>query len=351
LGLPQLRPAVASDIDDGNGHWPVLQGNHRGDDVKALQWLLQGWGFSPPAIDGIFGYYTTLEVQDFQTSRGLAADGYVVDEDWGPLTPTLRLNGIGQMPSHVKALQHLLNVKRNAGLTVDGVFGPATDAAVRSFQSHANTYLDSVDDLIVDGIVGDNTWRQLLFHYEHMEVGSYLCNPGSPPGGYEDSQEWGHPLTIGAIEKAGLLFYNRVWGGVLGQSRLAFWDTSEEHGGDIPDHSSHEVGLDVDLGLVFDDGDQCDVRNTAWTFEHPSYDRDGTIALISDIRAGADIDGDGMIRVIYYNDGLVAASFPSGLVVQSDSSHNYHMHVRYCTRPNEGHASEYEMDYTLGTCA
>jgi hypothetical protein len=234
---------------------------------------------------------------------------------------------------------------------VDGVFGPATDAAVRSFQSHANTYLDSVDDLIVDGIVGDNTWRQLLFHYEHMEVGSYLCNPGSPPGGYEDSQEWGHPLTIGAIEKAGLLFYNRVWGGVLGQSRLAFWDTSEEHGGDIPDHSSHEVGLDVDLGLVFDDGDQCDVRNTAWTFEHPSYDRDGTIALISDIRAGADIDGDGMIRVIYYNDGLVAASFPSGLVSMSDPSHDYHMHVRYCTRPNEGHASEYEMDYTLGTCA
>lgn len=54
----------------------------------------------------------------------------------------------GSKGDEVKQLQSLL------GLTQDGIFGIATESAVKSFQvSH---------DLAVDGIVGQNTWKALM---------------------------------------------------------------------------------------------------------------------------------------------------------------------------------------------
>ncbi|WP_274448609.1 peptidoglycan-binding domain-containing protein [Priestia aryabhattai] len=63
--------------------------------------------------------------------------------------PTLRL---GSQSSYVKELQQILkNAKYN--VTVDGVFGPKTEAAVKQFQADHN--------LSADGIVGAMTWKVL----------------------------------------------------------------------------------------------------------------------------------------------------------------------------------------------
>ena len=54
----------------------------------------------------------------------------------------------------VKQLQKLLNEKIDAGLDVDGIFGPKTKKAVQNYQS--------AKGLQVDGIVGSKTWGSLL---------------------------------------------------------------------------------------------------------------------------------------------------------------------------------------------
>jgi peptidoglycan hydrolase-like protein with peptidoglycan-binding domain len=59
----------------------------------------------------------------------------------------------GDQNHPVKTLQYLLRARGHT-VTVDGIFGPETDAAVRAFQQPRG--------LAVDGIVGPNTWGALI---------------------------------------------------------------------------------------------------------------------------------------------------------------------------------------------
>ena len=59
----------------------------------------------------------------------------------------------GDQDHPVETLQYLLRARGHT-VTVDGIFGPQTDAAVRAFQQQKG--------LAVDGIVGPNTWGALI---------------------------------------------------------------------------------------------------------------------------------------------------------------------------------------------
>jgi peptidoglycan hydrolase-like protein with peptidoglycan-binding domain len=59
----------------------------------------------------------------------------------------------GDQHHPVESLQNLLRA-RGHSVTVDGIFGPTTDAAVRAFQHQKH--------LAVDGIVGPKTWAALI---------------------------------------------------------------------------------------------------------------------------------------------------------------------------------------------
>jgi peptidoglycan hydrolase-like protein with peptidoglycan-binding domain len=59
----------------------------------------------------------------------------------------------GDQDHPVRTLQYLLRARGHT-VTVDGIFGPKTDAAVRAFQQERS--------LAVDGIVGPHTWRALI---------------------------------------------------------------------------------------------------------------------------------------------------------------------------------------------
>jgi peptidoglycan hydrolase-like protein with peptidoglycan-binding domain len=65
--------------------------------------------------------------------------------------PTLRRGNTGE---NVEYLQRLLNQERFF-LVVDGIFGERTEAAVKQFQTNHH--------LLVDGIVGSQTWGALYF--------------------------------------------------------------------------------------------------------------------------------------------------------------------------------------------
>lgn len=67
--------------------------------------------------------------------------------------PTIRKDDVGH-PNAVRDLQETLTKLQPVyKLAVDGAFGPATDRAVRDFQSH--------NGIAVDGIAGPATWAQL----------------------------------------------------------------------------------------------------------------------------------------------------------------------------------------------
>lgn len=124
--------------------------------VRTLQRDLRTLGFDPGPVDGDFGPLTNAAVVAFQKTHGLEPDGVV-----GPLTrgamdkllkplPVVR---IGDRRPAVEQLQRLLS---DAGVDpgpIDGIFGPATESAVLRFQRQRT--------LVVDGIVGSQTWGAL----------------------------------------------------------------------------------------------------------------------------------------------------------------------------------------------
>ena len=65
---------------------PTLRRGTRGSHVTFLQRSLHRAGFSPGAVDGIFGARTDAAVRAFQRARGLAVDGIVGTRTWGALT-------------------------------------------------------------------------------------------------------------------------------------------------------------------------------------------------------------------------------------------------------------------------
>lgn len=160
----------------------VLQSGSRGDDVKAWQTLLRLDGFSTVTIDGAFGPVTVASTKTWQKQRGLTPDGKVGPGTRAkigalpapdkavpptpvstlpaavtaavshvalrPLTGTRTLQA-GSTGDDVKAWQSALRLDGFAAVAIDGVFGPGTVAATKSWQAQRG--------LSPDGKVGAGT--------------------------------------------------------------------------------------------------------------------------------------------------------------------------------------------------
>ena len=147
----------------------------RGDDVVQVQEALHIYGISPGSIDGVYGPRTEQAVREFQASRGLAVDGivgpdttralwgvWITDCDGKPCCPgsekqtdsfeigrLLRIQSPFIRGDDVEDVQDALAVNGYPPGMIDGIYGPRTHGAVIAFQQSRG--------LTVDGIVGPNT--------------------------------------------------------------------------------------------------------------------------------------------------------------------------------------------------
>ena len=150
----------------------TLKLGSKGAAVTAMQKAIGGL-----VADGVFGPLTEARVKAYQKSKGLAVTGVVDTKVWNALmgtaapatggtststpagsktpttsplakyaTLTLRLWSRGEA---VKALQ-----KAIGGLTVDGSFGPLTEARVKAYQKSKR--------LAVTGVVDAGVWKALM---------------------------------------------------------------------------------------------------------------------------------------------------------------------------------------------
>ncbi len=159
---------------------PVLAIGSSGPAVSEWQDAMNRWlEVAAPAdayrlrVDGVYGSMTDAVTRSFQAAQGLPVDGLVgpvtragylsapelVDAGAGPAAnvPVLAPGASGES---VVMWQHALNVWLEASravgepLVTDGEFGPATEAATLAFQSSQG--------VTVDGLVGPETWAALL---------------------------------------------------------------------------------------------------------------------------------------------------------------------------------------------
>ena len=118
---------------------------------------LWGWQYtSKGKVSGISGN-VDLDVMYgdyFGTAGGGSSGSSTTTSKEGFDVATLNNVKNGSTGAQVRSLQLLLNGKDKAGLSVDGIAGPKTVAAIKAYQRDKG--------LSVDGIAGPKTWTAVL---------------------------------------------------------------------------------------------------------------------------------------------------------------------------------------------
>ena len=186
-------------LSDGTWGGTVLRTGSTGSAVEQLQfWLntLAQYESSIPSltVDGVYGTGTANTVRAFQRKYGLTVDGVVGRDTWTELYDQFRSiqsdNGTpnaypgtalrqGSSGQNVRLVQFWLKIARTVysslnNVTVDGIFGSSTVAAVRRFQTYFG--------LTSDGVVGRTTWNKLYEVYN--DIANRLLSPSLRPGEY-----------------------------------------------------------------------------------------------------------------------------------------------------------------------
>ena len=165
---PATWDVLFDTISGGNSYSRILKLTSPlmyGEDIRAVQNKLNSLGYVAGTADGYYGNMTRNAVINFQSKKGLAADGDVGPTTWSALFNTSTSGGSGysrilkltsplMYGEDIRAVQNKLNsLGYNAG-TADGYYGNDTRTAVISFQTARG--------IDIDGEVGPTTWKTLF---------------------------------------------------------------------------------------------------------------------------------------------------------------------------------------------
>jgi hypothetical protein len=114
----------------------------------------------------------------------------------------------GNKGHEVALLQSCLNEVANAGLTVDGNFGPGTKTKVQAFQT--------ANGLTADGIVGPMTWAKVFSTIERYVIRFQTGNPiPNNPATTENDALYESKVKIDRINSAGTTALATYQGSVM----------------------------------------------------------------------------------------------------------------------------------------
>lgn len=157
-----------ANLKEPDVEWPgELKRGSKGEEVRAMQERLEKAGYSvgKAGLDGIFGPDTEKALKEYEKSVGLAVDGIydqITHEKLAGNSQLIDFPGemkIGDRGENVKALQRWLIASGysvgKAG--VDGIFGPATEAALKEYEKSIGEISDGVyDKKVHDKLVGND---------------------------------------------------------------------------------------------------------------------------------------------------------------------------------------------------
>lgn len=135
--------------------WPTTRQGATNHPVPMLQYLLLAHGHTV-TVDGVFGAQTSDAVRAYQRAKNLPDDGVVGPQTWRALIVEVRPGAKGNA---VRGVQHEFQVRGDVAPQADGVYGPATEQAVRAFQSALRA--DGAE-VAADGVIGPRTWQALV---------------------------------------------------------------------------------------------------------------------------------------------------------------------------------------------
>lgn len=210
-----------------------------------------------------------------------------------------------------RALNRILGLR----LAEDGVMGPMTRTAVRSFQQKNGLTADgcvgpATERLLVARGAGSPPARRTLYPAVNVQL------PRSGPGFYcyaSPARQYGLAATISALQSAGSAWQSMhpEW------PRIGIGDLSLQGGGYMCPHESHQRGAEVDLRPVQTDGGEAPVD-----IGQCAYDRARTLALVDHIISNGVLP----VHRIYFSDPCI---HKARSVVRPLAGHSNHLHVRF----------------------
>jgi peptidoglycan hydrolase-like protein with peptidoglycan-binding domain len=109
--------------------------------VRITQMDLDGLAYAAGAVDGVLGPRTREAIKEYQFNWQMRVTGRLTSQTYHKLL------------AHVRVVQ-----VEAGGITADGVYGPATTAAVKRFQRHHHLH--------ADGIAGPATHAAMGLKYQ-----------------------------------------------------------------------------------------------------------------------------------------------------------------------------------------